>query len=90
MAQLRCRLKDDDAKQRAPWITDAELETLKRQAKKIVFNTIGQLVGLKHLERWHDDVKMFSWAACDITPTEAARFKVDRHRKQCTRAPSDR
>jgi hypothetical protein len=81
VAQLRCRLKDDDAKQRAPWITDAELDALRRQAKKIDFKKIGELVGLKHLERWHDDVKMFSWAACDITPKEAASFKAERDRE---------
>ena len=81
MAQLRCRLQDDDAKERAPWITDAELVALKRQAKKLDFKKIGELVGLKHLERWHDDVKMFSWPSCDISPEEAARFKAERDRE---------
>ena len=85
MAQIRCRLKPDDAKERAPWMTDAELETLKRQAKKIDFKKIGELVGLKHLERWHDAVKMFSWAACDISPQEAAHFKAERDRENAAK-----
>jgi hypothetical protein len=81
-AQLRCKLKIEDAQERAPWITDAELAELQRQAKKIPFNKIGELVGLKHAERWHDDVKMFSWAACDISAIDAARFLTERQRKQ--------
>jgi hypothetical protein len=84
-AQIRCKLKDDDAKERAPWITDAELVALKRQAKKIAFKDIGELVRLKHLERWHDDVRMFSWAACDISPQEAARFKLERDRQNAAK-----
>jgi hypothetical protein len=90
MAQLRCKLKDDDAKERAPWITDAELVVLKRQARKIAFKQIGELVGLKHLERWHDDVKMFSWPACDITPREAARFKAERDRQNARKRQAKR
>jgi hypothetical protein len=81
MAQLRCKLKDDDAKERAPWITAASLETLKRQAKKIDFKKIGELVGLKHRERWHDAVKMFSWPACDISPEDAERYRRNRERE---------
>jgi hypothetical protein len=90
VAFLRCRLKPDDAKERAPCITDAELVALKRQAKKIDFKKIGELVGLKHLERWHDDVKMFSWAACDISPQEAARFKLERDRENAAKRQAKR
>jgi hypothetical protein len=75
---------------KTPWITDAELEALRRQAKKIDFKKIGELVGLKHLERWHDDVRMFSWAACDISPQEAARFKLKRDRENATRRQAKR
>lgn len=89
-AFLRCKLKPDDAKERAPWITDVELKTLKRQAKKIDFKKIGELVDLKHLERWHDDVKCFFVPACDISPQEAARFKAERDRENAAKRQAKR
>jgi hypothetical protein len=79
VAFLSCRLKDDDAKQRAPWITDSDLENLKSEASGIELKQLGKLIGLT----WDERIacRVYFLRASDITQEEANRRQAERNRE---------
>src|ERR1700761_3814186 len=79
LAFIFCGLKADDAKERAPWLSDDELEALQLEARCLTLNGIGAMIGLRYEERM--DCKLFFLAACDITPAEASRRQTERNRE---------
>ena len=76
---LWCGLSTDNAKERAPWLTADELESLQLEARCLTLNELGKLIGLKNKERY--DCRVFFLAASNVTPEEAARYQAERDRE---------
>jgi hypothetical protein len=79
VAFMRCQLMDDDAKERAPWVTDDELKKLRRKARRLTLEQIGTLISLTYAERMA--CRVFFLPACDITREEALRRQAERNRE---------
>jgi hypothetical protein len=80
VAFLRCRLSADDAKERAPWITDSELKELQGVASEMTdIKQLGKLIGLTWAERMA--CRVFFLPACNVTPLEASRLQAERNRE---------
>jgi hypothetical protein len=81
VAFLRCRMRTDDVKERAPWITDNELQKLQSDASEIEsIKELGELIGLTWDERM-GPCRVYFLPACDVTPLEAACLQSDRNRE---------
>jgi hypothetical protein len=81
VAFLRCRLSADDAKERAPWITDDELRKLQSAASGLEhIKELGRLIELTWDERM-GPCRVYFLPACDVTPLEASRRQSDRNRE---------
>jgi hypothetical protein len=84
VAFLRCRLSVDDAKARAPWVTDSELKELQRVASELKdIKQLGKLIGLTWAERMA--CRVYFLPACDVTPLEADRLQADRDRENASK-----
>ena len=88
LAFLRCRMKPDDIAQRAPWITDVELEQLQSDANDLSNEQLGKLIHLT----WDERIACRVWflPACDVTPEEASRLQAERDRANARKRQAER
>lgn len=78
-ALLWCRISVDDARERAPWITDGELRKLQSAADELKRNQLGEMINLTWDERIGH--RVYFLTACDVTQEESNKRQAERNRE---------